>query len=254
MSLCAVVALVMASNYVGQYAATVTSNTVNLIVSAPLVALSILLVFRNGIRGNFGRAWIFFAAFAVLWFTAERIWTLYELVYQVSPWPSEADFFWLAGYPPYFAFAFFYMRSFGKSISAKLVAAAVATVLMVLAFIIYATSEEHSGLSDYERALALSYPVADAISLLPIVLALGLFFRGQVNLMWSLMFLGMQSFAVADLGFTVLSLDSKYYTGHPVDIPYFWGYILLLFGLCSHLQIFRKRGPNNQFNNQDGMR
>lgn len=244
----------MASNYIGQYAATVASNAVNLVVSAPLVALSILLVLRNGIHGNFGKAWIFFAAFAILWFIAERIWTLYELVYQTSPWPSEADFFWLAGYPPYFAFAFFYMRSFGKSISAKLVTTAVVTVLMVIAFIIYATSEEHSGLSDYERALALSYPVADAVSLLPAVLALGLFFRGQVNLLWSLMFLGMLSFAVADLGFTVLSLDSMYYTGHPVDIPYFWGYILFMFGLCSHLQIFRKRGRGNQFNNQKDMR
>jgi TRAP-type uncharacterized transport system fused permease subunit len=107
-SLLLIVALaVVAANYFGPAYAALTSNFANLFVTAPLVSISILLLVRDRGRGDLGKAWLCFAVVVILWFTAERIWMVYDLVYESDPWPSEADYFWLAGYPIYFAFTFF---------------------------------------------------------------------------------------------------------------------------------------------------
>lgn len=94
-------------------------NVVNFAITTPLVIFSIVLIARHMGGGDFGKAWICFAATMILWFIAENIWAVYELVYETDPWPSEADFFWLAGYPTYYLFTFFYLRPFNKAISKK---------------------------------------------------------------------------------------------------------------------------------------
>src|SRR5574338_575367 len=36
---------------------------------------------------------------SVSWFVAEIIWTIYEMILQIEPFPSPADFFYIIGYP-----------------------------------------------------------------------------------------------------------------------------------------------------------
>jgi hypothetical protein len=81
-----------------------------------------------------------------------------------------------------------------------------------------------------------------------------LFFSGKVNFVWFLLLLGMLSFVIADTGFLVLSLDEEYYTGHPIDILYLWAYLFFLFGSYHYLRIFKKRGKEDQFDNQENFR
>ncbi|WP_100181712.1 hypothetical protein [Candidatus Nitrosotenuis aquarius] len=133
---------ILAANYFGQDYAEITSNILNLIITTPLVAISIFLLIKEGNRGDFGRGWICFVVFVVLWYIAERIWTVYEIIYRVDPWPSEADFFWLAGYPFYIAFAIFYLKPFKNAISLKTVVFAIGVSLVISGFLIYHTWSE----------------------------------------------------------------------------------------------------------------
>lgn len=105
--LAVVVFAIMAANYFGEEYAVFTSSFLNLAITIPLVVVSAVLLVKDGIKGNFGKAWIFFASFIFLWFVAEQIWIITELVYHDDPFPSVADFFWLIGYPIYFVFTFF---------------------------------------------------------------------------------------------------------------------------------------------------
>lgn len=245
--------VIITANYFGEDYAIWAYDILNLAIIVPLVAISILLLIRERDQGNFGRTWVFFASFIILWFIAEIIWAVYELVYKVEPWPSEADIFWLAGYPLYFIFTIYYLKPFRNMISAKLVATSIGITMTIAIFLIYYTMQE-SDISEFETILGLAYPIADTIAIAPIIISLILFFRGQVNFLWSCLLIGMICFVVSDYGFLFLSLDETYYTGHPIDILYLWAYLFLLSGAYEHIKIFRKRNQENKFNDQEGFR
>ncbi len=236
--------------------AAITLDTLNVIVTIPIMIFSFTLIIRNGIKSIFGKSWIFFTTFTLCWFIADTLWTVYELIYKIDPFPSEADYFWLVGYPFYFVFTYFYLKPFKSSISQKLVifSIIIAAVLLSVSLLYVTNTSNSSSMSSLEILLGVFYPVGDTIALIPIIIGLGLFFRGEVNFLWSLLFVGMLCFVVADLGFLIFSLDDSYYTGHPIDIPYLWGYIFFVFGVYSHLQIFKKRNQEDRFNDQEDLR
>lgn len=246
--------IILGTNYLDREYATLSSNFLNLAITAPLVAVSILVLIRERTRGNLGKAFACFASFAITWFAAERIWTIYEVIYMIDPWPSEADFLWLAGYPLYIAFTIFYLKPFRNVISLKLVTSAIGIAATIALLLTYYAGLQESSLSELETALGLAYPLADAISLVPVMVGLALFFRGQVSFLWSCMVFGMLCFVVADYGYLYFSLDDSYYTGHPIDIPYIWAYVFFLFGAYNHARVFKKRNEENRFNNQEKFR
>jgi hypothetical protein len=245
--------IIIAEQFSPEYSG-IISNFVNLAITVPLVVISATIAIRDGIKSDFGKAWFCLAIFIILWFVAERIWMTYELVYQTDPWPSEADIFWLAGYPMYFAFAFFYLKPFKKSISFPMIIIVSGLTTMLAVFMVYHSSMQEEGLETYDAVLGLIYPVADAFTLIPIILGLVLFFRGQVHLLWSCMLIGMLFFVISDYGFFFLSQSGDYHSGSYVDIPYLWAYLFFLAGTYDYLKIFRKRGEDNRFNDQDTMR
>ena len=252
--LAAVVSAIIVANYLGEEYAILTSSFLNLAITIPLIIASVVVLAKSGIKGNFGKAWTCFTSFVVLWFIAERIWMVDELVYHNNPWPSAADFFWLAGYPLYFIFTIFYLKPFKSSISIKLIVFTICIAVTMAGFLIYYTSLQKSTLSVFDTLLGLAYPVTDAFSLIPIIIGSVLFFRGQVSFLWSCLLIGVLCFVIADYGFLFLSLDESYHTGHPIDILYLWAYLFFLFGLCDYIRIFKKQDQENRFNNQDNLR
>lgn len=252
-TLSAVVVIIFVANYFGESYAISSSNLLNLFITTPLIVVVTMLLVRDKIRGDFGKAWLCFTSFIVMWFVAERIWTVYEMVYQVDPWPSEADYFWLAGYPFYFVFTFYYLKPFRSSIPKPLILSAVSTAIFIAGFLAYSIFEE-PGPIDFETLLGVSYPILDAASIAPIIIGLFLFMRGQVSFLWSCLFIGMLCFVVADYGFIFLSLDEEYHTGHPIDIPYLWAYLFFLGGARNYAKIFKIRNTNNRFNDQEKLR
>ena len=243
--------VIFAANLAGQDYVVLATNLVDLIITIPLVFLSVLVVVQNGTTGNFGKAWICFAIFVVFWFIAETLWTIYEMIYKIDTFPSEADLFWLTGYSVYFLFTIFYLKPFKNSISSKTIAASVGVSAILLVFLIFVVSLESF---TFENVVAASYPIADAIVLAPTVVGLSLFLRGKVSFLWSLLLFGMLCSVVADIGFQILSANEQYYTGHPVDILFLWAYVFFAFGIYHHLGIFRMRNGEDRFNYQEKLR
>jgi len=249
-----IAAIMILSNYFGEQYSMLASSYSNLAITSILLVSSMIVLVNHGIKGDFGKAWVCFVLFVVLWFVAERIWMVDELVYHVDPWPSSADIFWLAGYPLYLAFSTFYLRSFKKLFSGRLIASVLGLVAVLGVLLTYYATTQQSDLSYHEMLLAISYPILDSFLLAPIALGLVLFVRGQVSFVWSCMMFGMLSFVVADYGFVIFSLDANYHTGHPIDIPYIWAYLFLLFGVINYIPIFRKQSLEHRFEDQDKFR
>ena len=233
--------VILFANLLADDIRTLVTDLLYVPVPAAMLVLSIIMALRFRTSGKHGKSWIMFVILASSWFTAEQIWLVYELIYEIDPWPSVADFFYISGYPFLFAFSILYLMPLRKAISKKLVILSLLTSASLLIPTFILTYQTNQSENYFEVALAASYPVLDALVLCPALIGVSLFFKGEVNFLWSLMCIAIMLNVIADTGFLMLSMDDSYYTGHPIDLLYLWAYILFAFGVYSHLRIFQSR-------------
>lgn len=227
-------------NFVNDQDALLFTDLLFVFTSGSVAVLSIIVVMKNRLEGYHGKAWAFFSSAVIFWFIAEILWTLYQQVYKIDPWPSEADFFWLAGYPLFFGFLMYYQRPVHKSITKKMTVISTLISISILVPLLYVSYDENLQL-EFETLLGLSYPILNAFVLVPLLIGVFLFLRGKVNFMWTLMSLGMICFVVSDNWFFLTDLNESYYPGHPLDLLYIWGYVLFSFGIYDHIKIFQTK-------------
>ena len=238
---------IVIADFFGKDVAKIVGNSLYTPVAGIGVVLSLILAYRFRGEGTHGKAWIIFTVFIASWFVAEEIWMVYDLIYDIDPFPSPADLFYLLGYPFYFFFMIFYLKSVKKAISKKiLISTSLISVAMVIPTLYFAI-DVGSDISEFERVLAATYPIADAIILIPAMIGMVLFFKGEVNFMWSLMSLAIVLNVVADTGFLITNLDDSYYTGSLLDMLFLWAYVLFIFGIYSHIKIFKTHSYEKEY-------
>ncbi|MBI3841816.1 MAG: hypothetical protein HY295_01510 [Thaumarchaeota archaeon] len=233
------IALLVATSF-GEEASTLVTDFASVLAAGIASVLALIISIRYGIIGNHGKAWIIFTASMVSWFLGELVWTINELIYHINPFPSSSDFFYFLGYPFMFAFSIFYIRPLRRAISRKmvLVPLAISAVLIIPTTIM--AYHFNTDKSQFEMILGIGYPVLDALLLCPALIGVALFFRGEVNFLWTLLLIGIISTVVGDTGFLFATITDTYYTGHPSDIPLIWAYVFYSFGVYSHILIFKK--------------
>jgi len=245
---------ILVATFFGKEVVKIVTDFTYIPAGGTLVVLSFMLSIRFRSAGNHGKAWLLFLGTAISWFIAETTWTVYELVYHQNPFPSYADAFYLAGYPCLFLFSLQYLKPFKKLISKKMLISTSLIAISVLIPNLYMTFDNNSSESKFAIILGAIYPVADAIVLVPAMIGIVLFFRGEVNFLWTLLLMGILFEVIADTGFQYFTLNNSYYTGHPIDILFLWAYIMFSFGVYSHIQIFKKEakisGSKNLFDNK----
>jgi len=239
-SLIIVASVIIIANFVSEDITILAGNLIYVPVVGGLVVLSIFISIKSGTIGKHGKAWIFFTLFVVSWFIAEIWWTINELVLEIDPFPSEADIFYIAGYPFLFFFAIYYLRPMKDAISKKILSVAIGISMIVLASTLYITFETETDLELFEIIILASYPIGDGILLVPAIIGVVLFFKGKVNFLWSLILIGIITVTIADTLFLVTQVEDSYYTGHPLEILFYWAYLFFAFGVYDHLKIFRK--------------
>jgi len=232
--------VIVLATLLGKEAAKTVTDFTYIPVTGMLVVLSIVISLRFRRSGNHGKAWLFFLGTTISWFIAETLWTVYELVYDVNPFPSLADIFFIIGYPLIFCFLMYYLKPVRKAASRNIVIGSILVSIAILIPSIYMTYNFDPKVSLFENILATSYPVADSIILIPALVGVFLFFKGEVNLTWSLICLGIILQSVGDTSFQFATFTNTYYTGHPSDIVFLWSYLLFSFGVYDHIKIFKK--------------
>ncbi|MGQ0794702.1 MAG: hypothetical protein ACT4N5_00755 [Nitrosopumilaceae archaeon] len=239
LTLAAIAIAFLAANLIGQELATSVSLSIYIPVTVSLVVLSVIISKRFGIKGAHGKAWILFLTFAVLWFIAERISLYHNVILGEELFPSEADAFWLAGYPFLFCFMLWYIKPLKSTIRKKIILFSLAISASLLILSLYIVSFEAADLPPFELAVGIAYPIGDAILLTPAIIGISSFFGGKVNLLWSLMCIAIVIEAIADTGFLLATIDDNYYEGHPVDILFNWYYVIFSFGVYHHITLFK---------------
>jgi len=213
-----------------------------IITPITVIFLGSILIWRYGIHGNHSIAWILFTLAFSFWFIAESTFD-YEVEYSFDNISSfTADIFWILGYPLFFGFTIFYLKSRKKIITKKIILYSSMVSLVLLVPTIYLTldTDEDESLNDIEMFLFVMYPILNAIILVPAIIATILFFKGQVNLLWTMIMFGTIFLLMADTSYLIFIVEDDYYPGHPLDILYIWSYIFYAFGAYSHIKLYKK--------------
>ncbi|MFB5611432.1 MAG: hypothetical protein ACE5R3_02040 [Nitrosopumilaceae archaeon] len=228
------------SNVIGEETAILVGNFVYFPTAGGLVFVSVLLLKRLGSTGKHGTAWISLFGFSVMWFVAEMVWTAEELFLNIEPYPSAADIFYLMGYPFLLLFLISYLEPIKNAITKKVLIIPIIISLSVLIPSLYFAFYDVMDIGNLDYTIAAAYPVADSFVIVPALIGIHLFFRGQVNFMWSLVCIGIISVFIADTAFLFAQVEHWYYTGHPMEILFHFTYVLMAFGAYDQIRIFKK--------------
>lgn len=244
-TLLGITSIVLLANIVGQEVAQNTTNLFSIILSATVMIFSFFMVSKYGIKGNHGKAWILFMLFSTYWFCAETVEVFYPIVLGVDAWEYANDFFYITGYQLFFASLVFYLRPFVKQISKKLVIGVIVISISLLLPSLIMIFDAPQELMEKNYPVLLAYPVLDSIILIPALLGVVLFFKGNVNFMVSLICLGIISQIIGDNSVLFLSLQNLYYPGHIAEILFLWTYAMFSFGLSNQIGLFKGKSDNN---------
>ncbi len=232
--------LIVVATSLGKESAKIVTDVVSIPIAGSLVALSLLLALRFKRTGTHGKAWLFFLGLSVSWFIAETLWAVLELVYNMDPFPSLADVFYLAGYPFLMCFLIYYINPVKKAATRKMLVAATVISVSMMFPSVYMAYDSDPKVSIVENIIATSYPIMDSIIFIPALIGVILFFRGEVNFTWSLVCIAIILNVAGDTAFQIATFTDTYYTGHPADILLLWSYVFFSFGVYDHIRIFRK--------------
>lgn len=251
-SILAIGIILLVVNFYGKELTTTVTNLLYVPTPAFLVILSLIIAFRFRGKGEHGKAWLLFAAFATSWLAAEYIRLGSDLIYNnTDSFPPISHYLYHAGYVFLFLFSIFYIRPVEKAISKKMLAYTFILCMTLLLPTIYVIQSSNPGADSYDLWLVASHPMADAIVMFPAILSLVLFFKGKVNFLWSVMFLAITLNIIADTSTLLSSAPDYHYLRNPLDILYLWGYVLFSFGVHSHIKIFKHYKKNYYANVED---
>jgi hypothetical protein len=205
-----------------------------------VIIFGVLLSLKYKARGNIGVAWILFTLAMGSWFIGEYAYT-YEYEYNIEDLSTlTSDFFYIIGYPLFLGFTIFYLKPRKNIITKKMILASSLFSLLGVIPSLYIAFDSVGDADALTLFLYVIYPILDGIILIPSIVAVFLFFRGQVNLLWTMILFGIMLNVAADTAYLIFSLDETFYAGHPVNILYVWAYVLYGCGAVSHLKLFKK--------------
>jgi len=184
------------------------------------------------------KAYLLFAIGAACWFIAEQIWAVYDHVFNEDPFPSEADWFYLAAYPFYFAFLLYSLQPIWKTVSKRILSFSIilSAVLLVPA-LTYTISDMH-GEPNLDVIIAVAYPILSSILLVPAIIGIFFLFKKRANYPWMLLLFGFVTYSIADTFFLFTIIEESYFDGHPVDLVYLYALIFLMFSTLERIRTF----------------
>lgn len=196
--------------------------------------LAFLVVRKWGFQGKYGIVHMGLFVGILLWFLGDAAWAIYETILHVEiPYPSLADGFYLIGYIPIAIGVFQFVWTFRSGFKRRwsFAALGVGSLFLVLTCVFLIGPLIVSAEDLLTKTYDVAYPILDSVL---VVLALFMFFAfrgGEMANSWLWISFGLLLNAVADIVFSLGTLQGWYYSGHPIELIQFWGYIGLGLGL-----------------------
>jgi diguanylate cyclase (GGDEF)-like protein len=195
----------------------------------PALALSasvIIVVTSLRFGGALRLAWMLIGLAFLQSALGDALWMMYELVWEMEPFPSVADMFYLAYYPLLAAGLVSLVRwhkvgDRDSLVDASIVAigAGVLTWVFIMSPYVF-----DSSMNLVERVVSVAYPVGDLL-LLAVLVRL-VFAPGRFSVSSTMLALAIFANLLADAGFAITALEGTYATGHWLDAGWLITYVL----------------------------
>ncbi len=219
------------------------NNNIAIPLAIAVTLLTIWLWNRLAIGSQNRVLWTGLAIGWVLWTIAEFWWGIASIIGQKVPYPSWADFFWLAGYVPMFIALWTRIRSLPRSITPLQQAGIWVSVLLSLGWTIWFVLLPIVRYNDpsvvLESVLNLLYPLVDLFLLILILRIFFTYQQGIIGRAWGWLSLGFVLHSISNLVFSYASTAELFYPDDRVnllsslgiDAPYNLAYLFWLIGL-----------------------
>ncbi|MEC4847655.1 MAG: HAMP domain-containing sensor histidine kinase [Nitrosarchaeum sp.] len=227
------------------------------IIVVILLLFSLLLTIKLYKQNHFqSKAFMLFTIGVSFWFVADQIWVIYENIYDVDPFPSIADVFYIGAYLFFVGFLLLSLKPIKKLITKKiwLFAFLLSLSLVIPSVMGYSNSFDKEGELDvFSKSILLSYPIMSGFQLAPAIVGILFMVKKGVSYSWMLMLFAFLIYSISDTFYLFSSLDNTYHDGHPVDLMYLYSYILLIFSVHNRIKISNNSNirSNEIFFNED---
>lgn len=211
----------------------------NLVLIAPIIPLVGLGWYTaQQHQGKARLGWNLVALAISSCLVAEGLWAYLQLGAQTDPFPSVADFFYLA-FVPLFCLAVIYLQpTHPRPFEAPKLALDVLIVVASAAFVswqmlLVPVIQEYQG-HRLAMGVSLAYPLTDLILLALLHVLVLRQFPARLHLHTLLLALGLVLTILGDTTFLYLDARGAYFSGHFADGLWLWGYAAFAFaGLAS---------------------
>jgi len=217
----------------------VATDCVYVLASGFCSLLAFLVVRRWGFRGKLGAVHFGLLVGIFFWFLGDLSWTVYETVLRIPiPYPSFADVFYLGAYIPIAVGLVLFLRTFWSGIDRKAFIGGLSLGLFffLLTCIVLIGPLVMSSEDLLTKFFDVAYPVADSILIVLSIFVLVNFKGGKIAVAWVWICLGLFLAGLYDIMFGLGTLQGWYYSGHPIELVQFYGYI------CLGLGFYEQRG------------
>jgi len=213
-------------------------------IPGSLVIISIWTIRFKQIQGIPIKSRIFLSASFVSWFLAEQIWMLYQYVFDVYPFPSIADIFYLSAPILMLTSFMIFLKPLKKEITKKNIIIATCCSLLLLIPTVIITYSENSDLELLESFIVLMHPISDALLIIPIIIISLFLVQTKKNPFWKMILLGAIIFISADTWYLFLEINEEYVHNHPVDMLWLLSYLFWSFSLIQVIYKSKKYSKN----------
>ena len=192
---------------------------------------------RYGVRltDRTSLVWFSFSLGILFWLLGESTWAVYALWYSVPiPYPSIADFFWLAGYVPLLYAMFTLAWPFREGFSTrKMLVATSSVILLATLILVVLVPQAYASKMGQDLAavsVGLAYPMLDVVLLMIALPVLFLFASGTFWRPFRFIVIGLTLTFCGDILFSWATLNGVYYDGSYLELFFHWSYIALAYG------------------------
>src|SRR5258706_124832 len=150
-----------------------------------------------------------------LWTVAQLYWGIASIIGQEIPYPSWADFFWIAGYLPMYIALWERLRLLPKITSLAQRSVIWIFILLVLIitlwFVLIPIVQNNDPSAIFESVLNILYPLMDIVLLILVLRIFLIYQPGNYGRVWSWLSAGFILMTLSDLTFSYATTAGLYY-------------------------------------------
>lgn len=217
-----------------------TSEDSDLIISVvsfinPLAVAVIGFFLAYRYKGSlvFGKSYLFLSLGFFSLFVAEVVYSVYDLVLDIEPYPSIADIFFFAYIPLLIAHLVLNIKFFQPSTkSITKIWVSVIPIVITVSYVIFSISE--TGETNFDFYYGSIFVATTSIALALTILGTKIFKEGALGKSWWILLLGILALTFADDWYYYLEIIEEYDLTHPVNILWYAGYWIIAYALLKH--------------------